>query len=171
AAAEALPDDARGARLRRSLDEAGRRVDAVATGFLALARAEAGLVTEARGPVDLLAVARGLATTRPALHVGPGAFVVHGAAEALETALRNLVDNGLVEGDVHIEAHDGTLVVWDTGPGVPEALRDRLFEAWVTGRAGGTGLGLALARAIVEAHGGTLRLEGANRFVFAGLRG
>jgi len=46
----------------------------------------------------------------------------------------------------------------DDGPGVPEAIVARLFEPLVTGREGGSGLGLALARRIAAAHGGTLEL-------------
>ena len=48
--------------------------------------------------------------------------------------------------------------VTDDGPGVPEAVRASLFEPLVSARRGGTGLGLALARRIAEAHGGTLEL-------------
>ena len=48
-------------------------------------------------------------------------------------------------------------VVADTGSGVPEELRDHLFEPFVTGRSEGTGLGLAVVREIAEAHGGTAR--------------
>jgi two-component system, NtrC family, nitrogen regulation sensor histidine kinase GlnL len=45
----------------------------------------------------------------------------------------------------------------DDGPGVPVALRDTLFEPLVSGRANGSGLGLALAREIAREHGGELR--------------
>jgi two-component system nitrogen regulation sensor histidine kinase GlnL len=47
--------------------------------------------------------------------------------------------------------------VIDDGPGVPATLRDTLFEPLVSGRADGTGLGLALAREIAREHGGELR--------------
>jgi signal transduction histidine kinase len=48
--------------------------------------------------------------------------------------------------------------VSDDGPGIPEALAARIFEPLFTGRQGGTGLGLALARRIAAAHGATLAL-------------
>ncbi len=64
--------------------------------------------------------------------------------------------------------------VSDDGPGIPAADRERIFEPYVRvgeGRgAGGLGLGLAICRRIVEAHGGTIRVEerprGGSRFVF-----
>ena len=46
--------------------------------------------------------------------------------------------------------------VCDNGPGIPEDLRDRLTEPYVTTRSKGTGLGLAIVKKIVEEHGGTL---------------
>jgi nitrogen-specific signal transduction histidine kinase len=50
--------------------------------------------------------------------------------------------------------------VEDDGPGVPERLRDSLFEVGVTTKRGGWGVGLSLARRIVvDVHGGALRLE------------
>jgi signal transduction histidine kinase len=56
-----------------------------------------------------------------------------------------------------------TLRVRDDGPGVPVDVRDRIFEALFTTKAKGSGLGLALCRRIVEAHGGTIALEAADR--------
>ncbi len=49
--------------------------------------------------------------------------------------------------------------VRDRGPGVPAELRAKLFEPFVTGKATGTGLGLAVSRRLVERHGGALILE------------
>jgi signal transduction histidine kinase len=52
-----------------------------------------------------------------------------------------------------------TLAVRDTGPGIPEELRDRVFQPFFTRREGGTGLGLPLAKRAVEESGGTLALS------------
>jgi signal transduction histidine kinase len=49
--------------------------------------------------------------------------------------------------------------VEDDGPGVPEKLAQRIFDPFVTGRDGGTGLGLALVRRVVESHHGTVELR------------
>lgn len=51
------------------------------------------------------------------------------------------------------------LSVSDEGEGVPPGARERLFEAFYTTKPGGLGLGLAICRSVVEAHGGTVRHE------------
>jgi two-component system nitrogen regulation sensor histidine kinase GlnL len=48
--------------------------------------------------------------------------------------------------------------IWDHGPGVPEELKDRLFDPMITGRAEGTGLGLSIAQDIIHRHGGLIEL-------------
>ena len=51
------------------------------------------------------------------------------------------------------------LAVEDAGPGVPEALRERIFEPFETTRTGGSGLGLSIVREVARGHGGTVRLR------------
>jgi len=59
------------------------------------------------------------------------------------------------------------LHIQDNGPGVPEAIRDRMFHPLVSGRDGGTGLGLTLAQTFVEQHKGTIDCEsGPGRTIF-----
>jgi signal transduction histidine kinase len=62
---------------------------------------------------------------------------------------------------VTLEARDGASVITlaDTGPGVPERLQARLFQPFAgSGRPGGAGLGLAIARELAQGHGGDLQL-------------
>jgi len=98
-----------------------------------------------------------------------GAAVVHGDALLLEWALEALVRNaldalkgrrGTITLSVAGEPDSVVVVVADDGPGVPREVRHRLFRAGTTTKARGWGLGLALARRIVEeGHGGRLTLE------------
>jgi signal transduction histidine kinase len=77
--------------------------------------------------------------------------LVTNAAEAVDAG-------GRVELRAHAEPERVVLEVADDGPGVPEADRERVFEPFYTTKAGGTGLGLAMAERIVRAHGGRLRV-------------
>jgi signal transduction histidine kinase len=88
--------------------------------------------------------------------------------DQLRQVLVNLLANASQamsgRGHVAVEgaaAPDGgvRLCVRDDGPGVPEEVRYRIFEALFTTKAKGSGLGLALCRRILEAHGGTIELE------------
>lgn len=83
--------------------------------------------------------------------------------------LQNLVSNAIDSfddkgGRVSLFArkkNDGVeIIIQDNGQGVPENIRDRLFEPFVTfGKSSGTGLGTAIVKSIVEAHRGTIRFE------------
>jgi nitrogen-specific signal transduction histidine kinase len=53
--------------------------------------------------------------------------------------------------------------VWDNGPGIPPTIQDSVFQPYVSyGKAEGNGLGLAIAKKIVEDHGGEIHLDGRN---------
>ncbi len=53
-----------------------------------------------------------------------------------------------------------TIAINDNGPGIPEAIRDHLFDAFVTyGKRSGTGLGTAIAKSIIDAHGGKIEFK------------
>jgi signal transduction histidine kinase len=79
----------------------------------------------------------------------------------LTNAAQAMPDGGHVEvrAERTLDGRGAKLRVLDDGPGVPIDARNRIFEALFTTKAKGTGLGLALCRRIMEAHGGTIDLE------------
>lgn len=117
------------------------------------------LLSLRRGPVDVGALLESFAGPSVTIRGEPAA-VVEGDATRLRQILANLVANGLrhgrrVELEVGVRA-DGVVVdVSDDGPGVAPGLDP--FARGV-GTAGSTGYGLWLARAVAEAHGGSLEL-------------
>ena len=106
--------------------------------------------------------------------VEPGDLETTGDPERLHQVVANLLDNAVrhspPEGRVWLSAHAATnghttIVVSDEGPGIPSEEAERVFErfhrtdAARATRDGGNGLGLAIARWIVDAHGGAIRAE------------
>jgi signal transduction histidine kinase len=66
---------------------------------------------------------------------------------------------GVVRVAIERKADQSQIIFADTGPGVPDHLRERLFQPFTgSGRAGGAGLGLAIARELAHAQGGELTL-------------
>ncbi|MCX5865136.1 MAG: HAMP domain-containing sensor histidine kinase [Deltaproteobacteria bacterium] len=73
----------------------------------------------------------------------------------------NALDAVLPGGQIWLLVENGAdggwrIAVCDDGPGVPEAEKERIFEPFYSGKAGGTGLGLLISRKIVESYGGSL---------------
>lgn len=150
-------------------------------GLLALSRAEAGRLTLDRRPTELKELAsrsidlcRARAAARDVrLRLDAVAPVtVDGDADRLREVLDNLLDNALrvapigSEVRVGVKIEDGRCVleVEDCGPGLSDDERSRVFEPFARGAAAGgdgAGLGLAIARALTEAHGGSLAVRSA----------
>jgi two-component system, LuxR family, sensor kinase FixL len=92
---------------------------------------------------------------------------VHADAEMLKIVFQNLLTNAAhaMQGKgtvrVTVSAADSScLVVFaDTGPGIPADIRDKIFTAFFTTKARGSGLGLATAKRLVEAHQGEIAIE------------
>jgi signal transduction histidine kinase len=109
----------------------------------------------------------------------PADLSAHGDPDGIERIVLNLVDNALRHGGKHVRvsiaARRGgdrvTLTVGDSGRGVPEQHRARIFERFHRGDADldrerrGSGLGLAIASELAHAMGGSLVLDGGSTFV------
>ncbi|MFJ4166040.1 sensor histidine kinase [Microbacterium sp. NPDC089698] len=170
------------------IDVEGVRMGALIDQLLLLARLDA-LPALAQDEVDLrLLLAEAVLAARLAgpdhtwiLELGEDAALVRGDAGDLRRVVDNLLGNARVHtpegttvrvrldevrtGDAAVpEPVEGSvrITVSDDGPGLPEAVRETVFERFARGETsrsregGGTGLGMAIARAVVEAHGGTI---------------
>jgi two-component system OmpR family sensor kinase len=164
------------ANVMRRIEQEGERMGELVEELLLLARLDQGLPLE-REPVDMATVveaavdaARAADPERPIDVDSRSPLVVLGA----ESRLRQVVDNLLTNARVHtppataihvlLTGKDNRVVleVADEGPGVPAEEADTIFERFYrtdrsrTRSQGGVGLGLAIVRSLVEAHGGAV---------------
>ena len=158
------------------------RINEMTNNFLDLARLESGRASLARDPVDLSTVIHmAVNVLRPQadakqiiLLVDAAATLpsVMGDAQRLHQVLLNLLSNAIKycrQGDTvtvtaRCEEDHLNISVADTGPGIPADALPNIFERFyrvpgMENRALGTGLGLTIARQIVEAHGGEICVE------------
>ncbi len=163
-----------------------QRIDRLVSEISDASRIDAELSRTQLIPVDLVALARALAGSRDERGanrdcqvlvqvIGTGSLTVRGDPARLERVLENLLDNAvsfsppLGEVRVTVERHfdQVELAVSDDGPGIPAAEREKVFERFHSLRpaeedfGSHSGLGLAIARTIAEAHDG--RLTAADR--------
>jgi light-regulated signal transduction histidine kinase (bacteriophytochrome) len=164
------------------VETAVSRMTTLISDLLDLARIEAGAFQIEPAPVaiaellaDVVALFAPLAQERGIALVKGGAPTVQvlGDRGRIQQVLSNIVGNavkftpgpGSVRIDAHAEDAAVRFSVSDTGPGIDPAERARIFNRYERSRdpkrKGGTGLGLYIAKGIVEAHGGCIGVEGA----------
>jgi signal transduction histidine kinase len=166
--AELVEDAEARAKIVETLDEMREMTEAT----LAFLREEAA--ADDTRPVDIAAlldsIAEDLAELGLAVEMAPGERTVLACRPAaLRRAFRNLIENAASHGEratLHLEADTEavTVTIDDQGPGIPEADLERVFTPFTRldearGQdTGGMGLGLAIARTILRAHGGEVTL-------------
>ncbi len=174
------PDDAAKLEARSRLGEAVERSIHQVEQLLTLARSDPQQHGNAER-IDLAAAAaEGLADTHGLANVrnidlelqSQSPLPIRGEQEAIRTLARNLIDNAVrytpPGGSVRVRCSsspEGALLeVADTGPGIPLAERERVFDRFyrrATAQEGGTGLGLAIVKAIADRHGARVTLDDA----------
>ncbi len=153
-----------------------QRMRRLVADLLLLARTDVGRIVKREG-VDLAQVAieaaaeLGPVSARHEIVLDVEPVIVQASRDEMHRLAINLIENALRHTPPGTEvrvltgpAPDGgaQLVVEDDGPGVPERLRDTLFERFVRGagdRGGSFGLGLAIVKAVAESHGGSVTLQ------------
>lgn len=167
--AEALPEDAGRDRMLADLDEMAAMVAAT----LDFARQDA--VDEPSQAIDLAATLQSICDNAADMGLAAefdwsGRLVCACRPLAIKRALANLIENGCrFGGRASVRAaRQGpaiAVVIEDQGPGIPEAAMEQVFapffrlEGSRNRKTGGSGLGLSVARTIIRAHGGDIRLE------------
>ncbi|HEX3089139.1 MAG TPA: ATP-binding protein, partial [Ilumatobacteraceae bacterium] len=171
-----LHDEQTRQELLKSVSDEAERLDRLVGNLLSMSRIEAGSMRIEDQVVDLtellqLTVIR-LGPLFPQVevevHIDPALPLINGDPVLLDEVVSNLLENAARYAPVgstvlvDLKTNDGptvTLLVCDHGPGIDPALVDHVFQAfWRGPDSHSSGLGLAIARAIVEAHGGTIRV-------------
>jgi len=155
------------------IERSTRIAQGIVDDLMALARGDS-VHAEPMQVADLLPLGREMVPAGPAFEdrIDPPDLLVRAHAGLVSRLLHVLYENSAKAKSTRITtvaraaaSSKGVVIeVSDDGPGVPQAIRETLFEPLVSARHGGSGLGLALARRIVAAHGGTIALVGPSTF-------
>jgi signal transduction histidine kinase len=157
------------------IEQAAARLVRLSRALLVLSRVQTGMEaprTELVALEPLLSDVAARVSTREGVDLAvscpPDAAVVtnrdlvdHAVFNVVTNAI-NYTANGRIELSARLAEGAAEISVSDTGPGIPEAEQERVFERFYRGEAGtdyGSGLGLAIARAAIEAVGGVVELE------------
>lgn len=175
---DSMSDEARD--VLHSVREEASRMARIVDNLLTLARVDDGQLELLRSSQELNEIARRAADTYRVTAAAAGVSLdVAGESvrapadpDRLAQVIGNLLDNAIRVSPrgavvrVGVSRRDGVaqIVVHDDGPGIPVDRRDRIFDRFARvdparGRAGGAGLGLAISREIIAAHGGSLVLD------------
>lgn len=165
--AEMLDDSVEKSRMIADLDQMDALVQSVLTHLRDGQSDEVSTVLDLRSLLQTIADGYADLGKPVELLAGPR-LAVRGRALELERAITNVVDNAVKYGgyatlSVSREADRAVVSILDGGPGIPEAMRDAVLEPFVRGEAArtmndpnGFGLGLTIARSIIEAHRGAI---------------
>jgi signal transduction histidine kinase len=171
--ASAHPDRADWSLIAADVLEQAARMERLTSDLLTLARSDDGRLPVHTETVDLAGIVsacteRRIPADRELVCEAPAAVLVTVDPDHARRVVGNLVDNALRFAAHTVTVHLATgtrwaeLTVTDDGPGVPREQRDRIFERFVrldehrARRGGGAGLGLPIARLLVERNGGTI---------------
>jgi signal transduction histidine kinase len=177
---EALREEITGPATRYlgAIERASNRAERLITDLLEAAAIENGVISLSRGPVDAGAIVKQAAADHELLVKETGAkisaqvpeemIVVSADRDRVLQVLSNLVGNSLkhakgapIEITVERRDREAIIAVRDKGPGIGPSELPHIFDRYWSGRTkkGGAGLGLAIARGIVSAHGGELAVD------------
>ncbi len=180
---ERIEDKQQQARLLEIILDDVRRIDRLITDITTASRIDAEMARQSMAPFDLadligtaartLRPGQGEGGVRIAINGNSGPVMVMGIRDRLGQVVHNLVDNAVSFSpsggtvSIRLETGNGTarLIVEDEGPGLPEGKEEEIFNRFYSLRPEGeafgrhSGLGLSIARQIIDIHGGSLKAE------------
>lgn len=171
-----LHDDFTREELLKSVSDEAERLDRLVGNLLSMSRIEAGSLRIEHQAVDLaelvqltvLRLAPGYLQVHVEVEVDPSLPLITGDPVLLDEVITNLLENAVryapVDSTVSVQltradTNEVSLRVCDHGPGIGPENSERVFQAfWRGDDSRSSGLGLTIAKAIVEAHGGSIKL-------------